>query len=144
MVAPVVAALIPAVIEAASKALDRIFPDPNQAAAAKLELLKMQQAGELRQLDADVQLALQQMQINMIEASSTNPWASGWRPAAGWAGVAGMAYTAILQPLLAWGSAVKGWPIPPDVGSEELWAVLFGLLGLGTLRSYDKTRGTAQ
>jgi hypothetical protein len=144
MVAPVVAALIPAVIEAASKALDRIFPDPNQAAAAKLELLKMQQAGELKHLDADVQLALQQMQINMIEASSTSAWSSGWRPGAGWAGVAGMAYTALLQPLLSWAAAVKGWPQPPDIGSDELWAVMFGLLGLGTMRSFDKARGTTQ
>jgi hypothetical protein len=144
MVAPVVAALIPAVIEAASKALDRIFPDPNQAAQAKLELLKMQQAGEFKQLDADVQLALQQMQINMIEASSTSVWSSGWRPGAGWAGVAGMAYTALLQPLLSWAAAVKGWPQPPDIGSDELWAVMFGLLGLGTMRSFDKARGTTQ
>jgi hypothetical protein len=144
MVAPVVAALIPAVIEAASKALDRIFPDPQQAAAAKLELLKMQQQGEFKQLDADVQLALQQMQINMIEASSTSVWSSGWRPGAGWAGVAGMAYTALLQPLLSWAAAVKGWPQPPDIGSDELWAVMFGLLGLGTMRSFDKARGTTQ
>jgi hypothetical protein len=144
MVAPVVAALIPAVIEAASKALDRIFPDPNQAAQAKLELLKMQQQGEFKQLDADVQLALQQMQINMIEASSTSVWSSGWRPGAGWAGVAGMAYTALLQPLLSWAAAVKGWPQPPDIGSDELWAVMFGLLGLGTMRSFDKARGTTQ
>jgi hypothetical protein len=144
MAAPIVAALIPAVIEAASKALDRIFPDPNQAANAKLELLKMQQAGELKQLDADVQLALQQMQINLVEASSTSVWSSGWRPGAGWAGVAGMAYTALLQPLLSWAAAVKGWPQPPDIGSDELWAVMFGLLGLGTMRSFDKARGTTQ
>jgi hypothetical protein len=144
MAAPIVAALIPAVIEAASKALDRIFPDPNQAANAKLELLKMQQAGELKQLDADVQLALQQMQINLVEASSTSVWSSGWRPGAGWAGVAGMAYTALLQPLLSWAAAVKGWPMPPDIGSDELWAVMFGLLGLGTMRSFDKARGTTQ
>jgi hypothetical protein len=104
----------------------------------------MQQQGEFKQLDADVQLALQQMQINMIEASSTSVWSSGWRPGAGWAGVAGMAYTALVQPILAWVSAAKGWPMPPDIGSDELWAVMFGLLGLGTMRSFDKARGTTQ
>jgi hypothetical protein len=144
MAAPIVALVVPAIIEAAGKALDRIFPDPNQAAAAKLELLKMQQQGEFKQLDTDLSLALQQMQINLVEASSTSVWSSGWRPGAGWAGVAGMAYTALLQPVLAWVSAAKGWPMPPDIGSDELWAVMFGLLGLGTMRSFDKARGTTQ
>jgi hypothetical protein len=144
MAAPLVALVVPAIIEAAGKALDRIFPDPNQAAAAKLKLLEMQQQGEFKQLDTDLSLALQQMQINMIEASSPSAWSSGWRPGAGWAGVAGMAYTALLQPVLAWVSAAKGWPMPPDIGSDELWAVMFGLLGLGTMRSFDKARGTTQ
>jgi hypothetical protein len=34
--------------------------------------------------------------------------------------------------------------MPPDIGSDELWAVMFGLLGLGTMRSFDKARGTTQ
>ena len=37
-----------------SKLIDKFFPDPEQKAAAQLELLKMQQNGELAQLNADV------------------------------------------------------------------------------------------
>ena len=37
-----------------SKLIDRFFPDPEQKAAAQLELLKMRQSGELAQLGADV------------------------------------------------------------------------------------------
>ena len=37
-----------------SKLIDKFFPDPEQKAAAQLELLKMQQSGELAQLNADV------------------------------------------------------------------------------------------
>ena len=144
MVAPVVAAVLPAVFDLASRALDRLFPDPEARARAQLELLNAQKEYDFKQLDADVPLALKQLDVNLVEASSPDPWASGWRPAAGWAGVAGMAYTALLQPLLAWGSAVKGWPLPPDIGSEELWAVLFGLLGLGAYRSVEKVKGVTR
>lgn len=37
-----------------SKLIDRFLPDPEQKAAAQLELLKMRQSGELAQLGADV------------------------------------------------------------------------------------------
>jgi hypothetical protein len=43
-----------AVLDIGSKILDKIFPDPAQAEAAKLKLLEMQQNGELAQLNADV------------------------------------------------------------------------------------------
>lgn len=140
----IAALLIPAILETAGRVLDKLIPDPEARAKAQLELLRAQQEMDLKQLDADVQLALKQLDVNLVEASSPDAWASGWRPAAGWAGVAGMAYTALLQPLLAWGSAVKGWPLPPNIGSEELWAVLFGLLGLGAYRSVEKVKGVTR
>lgn len=43
-----------AVLDIGSKILDKVFPDPAQAEAAKLKLLEMQQNGELAQLNADV------------------------------------------------------------------------------------------
>lgn len=43
-----------AILGIGSKLIDHFFPDANQAAAAKLKLLEMQQNGELAQLNADV------------------------------------------------------------------------------------------
>ena len=43
-----------AILDIGSKILDKVFPDPAQAEAAKLKLLEMQQNGELAQLNADV------------------------------------------------------------------------------------------
>jgi len=43
-----------AVLDLGSKILDKVFPDPAAAEAAKLKLLEMQQNGELAQLNADV------------------------------------------------------------------------------------------
>ena len=56
-----------------SKIIDKIFPDPEQKAKAQLELLQMQQSGEL---------AMVQTQLSAIiaEASSPDPWTSRARP----------------------------------------------------------------
>jgi len=43
-----------AVLDIGSKILDKVFPDPAAAEAAKLKLLEMQQNGELAKLNADV------------------------------------------------------------------------------------------
>ena len=59
-------------LEIGSKVIDRVFPSPEAAAAAKLELLKMQQTGELAQLAAETDLAKGQLAINQAEAQSTN------------------------------------------------------------------------
>ena len=45
---------IGALLDIGSKLIDRFCPDPAQKEAAQLELLKMQQSGELAQLNADV------------------------------------------------------------------------------------------
>ena len=45
---------IGALLDIGSKLIDRFCPDPAQKEAAQLELLKMQQNGELAQLNADV------------------------------------------------------------------------------------------
>lgn len=43
-----------AILDIGGKLVDKFFPDPAQAEAAKLKLLEMQQSGELAQLNADV------------------------------------------------------------------------------------------
>ena len=43
-----------AILGIGSKLIDRFIPDPEQKAKAQIELLQMQQSGELAQLNADV------------------------------------------------------------------------------------------
>lgn len=45
---------ISAILGVGMKLLDKFFPDPEQKAKAQLELLQMQQNGELKQLEADI------------------------------------------------------------------------------------------
>ncbi len=128
-------------LEAGLKIIDKVIPDPAAKSAAQLELLKLQQQGEFKSLEADLQVALAQAKINEVEAASPDLFRGGWRPGAGWVCVAGLAYQFMVQPLLAWASAVNFWPSPPVLELGDLLTLLSGLLGLGSLRSVEKIRG---
>jgi hypothetical protein len=121
-------------LEVGRSIIDRLFPDPEKKAAAELELLKMTQDGDLKQI-------LAQLEINAKEAQHPSIFVAGWRPFFGWAGGAGFVYATIGQPVLAWIAQVKGWPAPPTINIDLLWVVVTGLLGIGTLRSVEKVKG---
>ena len=122
-----------------SKVIDKLFPDPEKANAAKLEMIKLQQSGEFKQIESALEMAKGQMEINKIEAASSNLFKSGWRPATGWTCVIGLFYQFILRPL-AVGFNYGDFP-PLELGT--LITILGGLLGLGTLRTKEKIEGVA-
>jgi hypothetical protein len=129
--------LLAPLLEVGKGIIDRLFPDPEKKAAAELELLKMTQDGDLKQI-------LAQLEINAKEAQHPSIFVAGWRPFFGWAGGAGFIYATIGQPVLAWIATVKGWPAPPSINIDLLWVVVTGLLGIGTLRSVEKVKGKAK
>ena len=135
--------IIGGLIDAGLKVLDKVLPDPQAKIQAQLELMRLQQAGEFRQLEADLQLALAQTEINKIEAAAPDAFRGGWRPAAGWVCVAGLAYQFLFQPLAAWSGSIQGWPPPPVLDLGDLYGLLCGMLGLGAYRSVEKTKGKA-
>ncbi len=135
------AALMPSILQV----LGKVLPDPQAAADAKLKLLELAQQGELAQLDADMKLALGQIDINRAEAQSGSLFIGGWRPAVGWVCVLGLAYQFLVFPLLAWaGANLAGWSAPPEMDIGTLLTLLGGLLGLGTLRTAEKMKGVAR
>ena len=131
------------ILDAGLKILDKVLPDPAAKAAAQLELLKLQQAGEFKALEADLQLALAQTKINEVEAAAPDVFRGGWRPAAGWVCVAGLAYQFLFQPLAAWSGGIQGWAPPPVLDLGDLYGLLFGMLGLGAYRSFERLKGKA-
>ena len=119
-------------LEIGGKVLDRVLPDPAQQAAAKLELLKLQQNGELAQITG-------QMDINKVEAASSSIFVSGWRPGIGWVCGAGFAVQFVIGPLAEWGSALAGHPVKfPQMDTGTMMPLLLGMLGLGGLRTAEK------
>ena len=138
--------MLTALLPLLGKALDAVLPDPAAAAEAKIKMVELAQKGELAALDADVRLALGQMEVNKAEAAQPGIFKGGGRPAALWVCVASMGYTFLLRPLLPWCLTVAGVqdvPPLPDVDGEALFALLTGLLGLSGIRSMERLRGKA-
>lgn len=132
---PAFLALLPLLQPLFDKALS-VIPDPTakDKAAAELnaQLLTMLQSGDASQL-----------QINAAEASSSSLFVSGWRPAVGWLCCLGLLVQTVVYPLAGW-AATLWWPgvALPQIDTETLLALLFPMLGLGTLRTVEKLKRT--
>jgi hypothetical protein len=125
------------------KIIDKLFPDPEQRARAQLELLKMQQQGELEEVKV-------QLSAIIAEAQSPDPWTSRARPSflyvvyllLLWA--IPMGVLAIFRPDAAAAFTVgfKGWmtAIPDSI------LTLFGTVMTGYVvgRSWEKVKGAAK
>ena len=128
---------ISAALDLGNTLISRIFPDPAQAANAKLELLKLQQSGDLAQMTA-------QTDINKVEASNSSIFVSGWRPAIGWVCALALAYQYLLKPLAMGILPNFGIAIAPLPGLDDnLWQLMMGMLGMGGLRTMEKMQGVA-
>jgi hypothetical protein len=138
--------LVGPIMDLFSKVADKIWPDPEKKAQAQLELVKLHQAGEFKELEANLALAQGQMDINKAEASSGNAFAAGWRPAVGWICASGLGYQVLLRPLGGW--IAFNWfnwtNLPPALEMDTLMSLLFGMLGLGAYRTFEKVKGVAK
>lgn len=129
---------VSALLDIGGKVMDRLWPDPAQAAAAKLELFKLQQSGELAQIAG-------QLEVNKVEAASSSVFVAGWRPFIGWTCGVGFGVQFVVGPLAEWASALAGHPVkfpPMDVGT--MMPLLFGMLGLGAFRTAEKIQGVTK
>ena len=64
-----------AILGIGSKLIDKFFPDPEQKAKAQLELLQMQQNGELAQLNADISES-QEVTKRAVADMASDSWLS--------------------------------------------------------------------
>jgi hypothetical protein len=131
------------IIDGVFRIIDKLVPDKEAAAKMKLDTLRLEQEGQFKQIDADLQVMLAQAEINKAEASSSDAFRGSWRPAVGWVCVTGMAWTYVASPLLGWLSAAKGWPAPPTIDTFDLLIMLGGMLGFGGMRSFERIKGRA-
>lgn len=137
--------LLGGLFDLASKVFDKIFPDPKQAAEAKLKMFELQQQGELAVLQAETALATGQMEINKVEAASDSFFKSGWRPATGWICVFGLFYQFVFLPFATFLLALyEVRAVMPAMDLNTLMTLLFGLLGLGGYRTIEKIKGATK
>ncbi|MDE8652114.1 holin family protein [Novosphingobium album (ex Liu et al. 2023)] len=133
--------ILESLIGPVAKILDKIIPDPEARARAKLELLKLENTQEM-------QLVQTQLSAIVAEANSTDPWTSRARPSflyvmyamILWAlpmGLIGAVSPATAQAIAAGISGyLNGLP-------EPLYALFgTGYLGYSAMRQWGKARGT--
>ena len=128
---------ISAALDLGNTLITRLFPDPAQAANAKLELIKLQQSGELASMTA-------QTDINKAEANNPSLFVSGWRPFVGWVCGSAFALHYLVIPIANFVLIATGHKeVVLSFDMQTLLTLLMGLLGLGGYRTYEKVQGVA-
>ena len=129
-----------AAFEAGKLAIEKIWPDANKRAEEMRLLEELRQKGNLAELNAYVQLRLAQVNVNLEQAKSNSMFVAGSRPFIIWVCGFGLAFQYLLHPLLIWIWAFADMtgkpPLPLDL--SVMMPLLLGLLGLGSMRSFDK------
>lgn len=129
---------ITAAINFGNTLIDRLLPDKAQNDAAKAQYATLVAQGTFAN-------AIAQLQVDQAEASNQNVFVAGWRPFVGWVCGLAFAYSFIVQPA-AQSIAIlchSSFDVSklPNLNGSDLSTILFGMLGLGAMRSYDKANG---
>jgi hypothetical protein len=122
-----------AAVAAGLSIIDKFIPDPQAKIAAEAALR-----------DALLGVDKAQMQVNAAEAASPSLFVAGWRPAVGWCCTIAMAWSYIVQPVAVFTLAQFDALVTlPTLDLSTMMPVLLGMLGMGGLRTYEKTKGVA-
>jgi len=127
------ALLLPVIGPLLDTILKRVLPDPEARQKAIIELYAALQTSDLAQIE-----------VNKAEAASSSVFVAGWRPMIGWVCAIALLYQYLLTPIVVWFGFMIGHPIPqPPNLDGNLYELMFGMLGMSALRSFDKLKGTA-
>ena len=111
--------------------LDKFIEDKDQRNALAHEIATMSERHAQ-------EISKGQLEVNKVEAAHKSLFVSGWRPAIGWICGFALMYSTILAPIL------DIWFTVPAVDSSLLTSVLMGMLGLGAMRTVEKTKSVAR
>lgn len=88
------------------------------------------------------ELAKGQIEVNKAEAAHKSLFVAGWRPAIGWVCVLGMAGNFITIPITNMILELMGSSVTvPLIPTAEMMPILMGMLGLGAMRTVEKSKG---
>jgi hypothetical protein len=130
---------VPSMIAAGLKIIDKVIPDADAKNRAK-------EAWELEVIQIAQAESEAQAKTNTAEALSKDPFTSRWRPFVGWVCGCAFAWMCVGQPVFSWVYTLTTKqpapviPLPTDL----LMTTLLGMLGLGTLRTFEKLRGASK
>ena len=123
--------IVNALIGPVSGLLDKFIEDKDQKNALAHEIATMSERHAQEALKG-------QLEINKVEAAHKSLFVAGWRPFIGWICGIGLLYNVLISQVL------DIWFEVPEVDPSLLMPVMTGLLGLGAMRSYEKTKGVSR
>lgn len=129
------------ILGGATDLIDQLYTTDEERLEARLRLVELAHQSDLAQLE-----------VNAQEAAHTSMFVSGWRPAMGWICVSAFAMTFLLFPMMemlaAYYYTFTGQLVNlnhlPDLDLATMMPVLMGMLGLGGMRSWEKSKGVAR
>jgi hypothetical protein len=91
------------------------------------------------------ELSKGQIDVNKEQAKHPSLFVSGARPAIMWVCCLGLLWQFFVGPILTWG-AMMWYPemVPPELEVEGLVTLVMSLLGLGAMRSFEKSKNIAR
>jgi hypothetical protein len=115
--------------------LDKIIPDNNAKEQAKQQI-------EKALIDNAAQINLTQAETNKIEAAHRSIFVSGWRPFLGWVSGCGFAWVFVASPVIRWVLALNEINVTlPELQTDVLMELTLAMLGLASLRTWEKSKG---
>ena len=132
-----------ALLDLGKTAIDKIWPDPAKRAEELRKLEEIRQSGDLAKMKFEVDVILAQIEVNKAQADHPSIFVAGARPAVMWIGAFALAYASIIEPIGRFVARVCfGYAGDfPVIDTTITMQVLFGVLGLGAYRSFEKARG---
>jgi len=131
--------MLDALIGPVTGLLDKFIPDADERARLAHEIATMSERHAQ-------ELAKGQLEVNKAEAAHKSLFVAGWRPFVGWTCGIALAWHFVGQPVAVFVIALSGVDAPalPSFEMESLLTVLLGMLGLGGLRTFEKTKQVAR
>lgn len=113
-------------IEAVGNVVDKLFTSDDERLTHEEVLTRLKQKPQLAQIE-----------LNKVEAQHRSMFVAGWRPALGWVCAIGLFFPYVINPVLQWYTGAVGPQLPLDSITE----LVVAMLGLGTLRTFEKIKG---
>ena len=123
--------ILSSLIGPVSGLLDKVIEDKDQRNALAHEIATMSERHAQEALKG-------QLEINKVEAAHKSLFVAGWRPFIGWCCGFGLLYNVMLVQIIGI------WVQVPEIDSSLLVTTMTGMLGLGAMRSFEKTKGVSR
>ena len=130
--------MLTALIGPVSKLVGKFIEDKDQKNKLAHDLATMAEKHAL-------QLAKGQIETNKEQAKHPSLFVAGARPAIMWICALGLLTQFFIMPIAEWATAIWMPDVTlPSLATGELMTLTLSLLGLGGMRSYEKSKGVAR